>query len=243
MRVTFICMCSHANQVPKLPFFLIMCRMFAAIKKDILSMCSGTCSLPDDCSGWSLLQHCLPLHHKKEKFIINDAACRCSISVPSTASISEDSKELWNILFPKECVDKMLLPQEEHLPANQSHVFMLACCAVLASKNLQQKVNAFSPLRVAVVRASPTSLSMRIAIQPDNNFIAREEEHTAIVDAVKSVMVDTSRAGRSVLLLNGNPGLGKSVLAKQALISAQKEVQEGDANALSSWEVCIHIVR
>jgi hypothetical protein len=68
----------------------------------------------------------------------------------------------------------------------------------------------------------------------DEHFTAREEEKAAIVDAMTSVMDGTSHESRRVLLLHGVPGLGKSLLATQALRSAQQDAR-AQAAGPASW--------
>jgi hypothetical protein len=115
----------------------------------------------------------------------------------------------------------------------------LACTAALASRTLQGRVNTMPPLPVAIVPSTSSGLGLRAAIAADNDFIAREEEQAAIVGAVASVMQGTSHEGRRVLLLHGSPGLGKSLLATQALRCTQKDGEQ----AQGSQDVRVEIVR
>jgi hypothetical protein len=80
---------------------------------------------------------------------------------------------------------------------------------------------------------------MRGGAAADHDFIAREEERAAIFSAVASVMGGTSREARRLLLLHGSPGLGKSLLATQALRSAQNFHEK----AHTSQDVLVEIVR
>jgi hypothetical protein len=132
----------------------------------------------------------------------------------------------------------------QEVPSGESSTAMrLACAAALASRTLQDKVNALPAVRVAVVASDAAGLGMRAAVPGDDAFIAREEEKAAIVDAVTSVMDGTSHESRRVLLLHGVPGLGKSLLATQALRSAQKDLETNVARARASQDVRLEIVR
>ncbi len=208
-----------------------------------MTFCSGTGSLPNNCSGWALLQHMLPLHPDvKKQRMIHNAHCACSINVPPLMTIFEEPvSKIWSTLFPS----LQLLPPSarEELNVESSTAMRLACTAALASRTLQDQVNKLSAVRIVVVASDAAGLSLRAAVTGDNAFIAREEEKAAIVDAVKSVMDGKSHESRRVLLLHGVPGLGKSLLATQALRSAQKDLETNVSRAHASQDVRLEIVR
>ena len=218
-------------------------RLFAAVKANLLSFCSGTGSLPDSCSGWALLQHMLPLHPEiKRQSMIHNAPCSCSVGAPSSPTIfDEPVSKLWSVIFPS--LQQLPASAQEVPSAESSTAMSLACAAAIASRTLQDKVNALPAVRVAVVASDAAGLRMRAAVPGDDAFIAREEENAAIVDAVTSVMDGTSHESRRVLLLHGVPGLGKSLLATQALRSAQKDLETNVARAHASQDVPLEIVR
>ena len=217
-------------------------RLFAAVKANLLSLCSGTGNLPDSCSGWELLQHMLPLHPEiKKQSMIHNVPCSCCI-VPSSPTIFEEPvSKLWSVIFPS--LQQLPASAQEVPCAESSTAMRLACAAALASRTLQDKVNELPAVRVAVVASGAAGLGMRAAVPGDDAFIAREEEKAAIVDAVTSVMDGTSHESRRVLLLHGVPGLGKSLLATQALRSAQKDLETNAARAQASQDVPLEIVR
>ena len=217
-------------------------RLFAAIKRDLLSFCSGTGNLPDDCSGWALLQHMLPLHPDiQRRRMIHNAPCACDINLSlSTTIFEEPVSKLWSTFFPS--LQQLACAQSE--PNTESSTAMrLACTAALASHTLQDQVNELPAVRVAVVASGVAGLGMRAAVSGDDAFTAREEEKDAIIATVRSVMDGTSHESRRVLLLHGVPGLGKSLLATQALRSAQNELVTDAVKARANQDVRLEIVR
>ena len=222
-----------------------MCRLFAAIKADLLSFCSGTGSLHADCSGWALLQHMLPLlpelaGSKHPVACIHNVACDCAAEIPLEVSLFEDTGipvlQLRDVCL---TLLRTLPPEEQQLKSESTSAMSLACIAALASRTLQDRVNSTSPLHITITPVSSFDTGMRGAAAADHDFIAREEERAAIFGAVASVMDGTSREARRVLLLYGSPGLGKSLLATQALRNAQKIHEKTHA----SQDVRVEIVR
>jgi hypothetical protein len=199
-------------------------------------MCSGTASLSDDCSGWALLRHMLPLLPDVKKYsMTRDAACGCSIEIPLTVTVHEHTVSMWKAIFPSFPFTKARLELE------RSRAMMLACCGALASRNLQGRVNNSPPLLVHVYHSYASLTGMRAAIANDHYFVARIEERDAIAGAVKSVLDGTSHEARRVLLLVGQPGVGKSLLARQAISSAQALVAR--QNGFMESTQCVEIIR
>ncbi len=219
----------------------LVCRLFAAIKVDLLSICSGTGSLPDDCSGWELLLHMLPLHPDlKRQAMIHNAPCLCKLDI-TPAIFEEPVADLWSAVFPS--LQKLLPSQAEEFALESTAAMSAACTAALASCSLQDRVNSTPALRVTITPSSSSGLGMRAVTADDHDFVAREDDHAAIVGAVTSVLDGTSFESRRVLLLHGVPGLGKSLLATQALRSAQSDLEKNVARAQASQDVRLEIVR
>lgn len=221
----------------------LLCRLFDAIKAYLLSICSGTGSLPEDCSGWALLLHMLPLHPDlKKQAMIHNAPCLCKLDIPPDMSIFEEPvANLWSAVFPS--LQKTLPSQAEEFTVESTATMSDACTAALASRTLQDRVNNTPALRVTITPSSSSGLGMRAVTANDHDFVAREEEQAAIVGAVTSVMDGKSFESRRVLLLHGVPGLGKSLLATQALRSAQSDLEKNVARAQASQDVRLEIVR
>ena len=66
-------------------------------------------------------------------------------------------------------------------------------------------------------------LSTLATLQEDRKFIARQEELARVGRVVEAVFTSIAPAPRELLLLRGNPGLGKSAAAKQGLRLKQNQ--------------------
>lgn len=223
--------------------------LFAAIKVHLLKFCcTDTGSLPADCSGWALLQHMLPELEKKN--VVHNVKCCCASEIDATFSVLADNYCLLSPEKQEAFHENLRTIVNRHLPVQapprtepascpKIPTVTLAWIAFLASSGLRDRVNKMNSLYFPIISSSPAGLGMRAAISHDDDFIAREEERAAIIGAVTSVMDGTSHEPRRVLLLHGHPGLGKSILATQALRSAQKCRE----HATSSLDVRVEIVR
>jgi hypothetical protein len=221
---------------------MVLRRMFAVLKAELLSLCSGTGSLPDNCSGWALLQHMLPLlPDLRKQPLIHDVPCLCRLDIPPTMSLFEKPVfELWSAVFPSL---KTAVPHEMELKIESSPAMSAACAAALASRTLQDRVNKMPSLPVSITPSILSGLGMRAVTAKDPDYVAREEEQAAIIGAITSVMDGTSHESRRVLLLHGAPGLGKSLSATQALRSAQNDLEKNAARTHASQDVRLEIVR
>jgi hypothetical protein len=203
------------------------CSFFAAIKVDLLSFCSGPSSLLDNCSGWALLQHMLPMLPEIKKQIIHNVACSCSPDIPLCATVFVDEDDPVSHL--KESTDFLVLKRSlptDTLSAESITILTLAWYAFLATRTLQDKVMLLPACRVHLINSDGSGISMRPAIAGDESFTARDEEKSIIVRIIRFVMESTSHQACHVLLIHGNPGLGKSLLAQQALRNAQNQIKE-----------------
>ncbi len=212
---------------------------FAAIKVDLLSFCSGPSSLLVDCSGWALLQHMLPMLPEIKRQIIHNAACSCSIDIPLRATVFVDEDNPLSYL--KESIDFLVLKRSlptETLSVESNSIETLAWYAFLATRTLQDKLMLLPACRVHLIDSDCSGISMRPAIAGDESFTARDEEKSIIVRIIRFVMESTSHEACHVLLIHGNPGLGKSLLATQALRNAQNQIKEDSRD-----DVTIAVIR
>jgi hypothetical protein len=222
--------------------------LFAAIKTDLLNDCCGdTGTLPADCSGWVLLLDLLP-ELEKRNVTQNDVMCCCASEIDlvlsdlvddSSISHKEQKKDSFRQIITQhiqlhEPPEKEL---EDSIPSDD--IVTRACIAVLASCHLRDRINKKDFQNWHITSSKVVGMSMRAAILEDTDFIAREDERAAVIDSVTSVMDGTSCEPRRVLLLHGRPGLGKSILATQALRRAQKDREL----VMSSPDVPVEIVR
>jgi tetratricopeptide (TPR) repeat protein len=172
-------------------------------------------------NGWSVLQHMLPLLNSS----FNDAPCGCTIKFGDAMNIfgsdavalTDDQHKLLKL-----CREFTLQPQKHHerpelditdecVESVLVHVIALGC------SELQARVDALPAAAVKLERTSADGLSTRAPLQEDRNFIAREMELGNIGRLVEAVFTSVAPAARSVLLLRGLPGMGKSAAAKQGL--------------------------
>ncbi len=183
-----------------------------------MSVCTGTGSFPDEYSGWMLLQHLLPtLPEIKKSKCITNSHCDCAATISPDVSIfdKDTNKKLVSEL-------KKRLPTAKDLQSNMTSPLNLALALLLTSPTFQDCVDQLPPLSCGI-SSSSNSFSLRAAITNDRVFTGRKEESDAIIDAVKAVIDSTSHPLRRMVLLYGNPGLGKTLLATQALYIAQKQ--------------------
>ena len=68
---------------------------------------------------------------------------------------------------------------------------------------------------------APVPLPSRLSIKPITGLIGRESENDALIDALKRV---SAGHGREVVLITGEPGIGKSALAAEL---AQTAFEQG----------------
>jgi hypothetical protein len=182
-------------------------------------------ALPRD--GWSLLQHMLPTLDNS----FNDAPCGCMIKFGDAMSIfgsdaaapTADPHKLLKL-----CKDFALKTQKHHggsslVMADECVECVLVHVAALGCSELQRRVDAVPAAAVEVVQTEADGLSTRATLSEDRNFIARDAELEEIGKLVEAVFTSVAPAARSVLLLRGHPGLGKSAAAKQGLRLMQKK--------------------
>jgi hypothetical protein len=173
-------------------------------------------------NGWSLLQQMLPLLNSSK---VQDAPCSCMIKFGDAMSIfgsdaaapTADPHKLLKL-----CKDFTLQPQKHHerpeldVP-DECVESVLVHVAALGCSELQARVDALPAAVVELVGTATDGLSTRATLQEDRNFIARDTELGKVGHLVEAVFTSVTPAERSVLLLRGHPGLGKSAAAKQGL--------------------------
>jgi hypothetical protein len=208
--------------------------------------------------GWALLQHLLPLlpDQKKGEDCIHDAECSCAITLhPSMCMFSDaanvarssDDRDIkgslmWHIK------ENILLPHKRRPAAVNLEVgtaadtstFTLVALSALASRSLHDSVSKLPACQVELFRSSDDAgLGLRAAVAIDDNFIGRDEELDAVRSAAASVFDGQSPLPRRVVLLQGDPGLGKSLVAMQALRRAQNDYKQ----KVCSQDVHVEIIR
>jgi len=181
--------------------------------------------LPAD--GWSLLQHMLP--EIGDSF--HSAPCGCMIKFGDAMSIfgSDAAKPTDNPhKLLKLCKDFTLQSQKQHerseleIP-DDCVESVLVYVAALGGSVLQARIDALPAAAVELERTAADGLSTRATLEEDRNFIARDTELHKIELLVEAVFTSNAPAARSVLLLRGHPGLGKSAAAKQGLRRMQNK--------------------
>jgi hypothetical protein len=204
--------------------------------------------LPAECSGWALLQNMLPLlietKKSKEAYVcMHDALCTCTATISIDLSVFGEDVNSTLISkirdFPFFIELKTRLPTEKNMKSNTTSIISLAWAAFFASPALQDTANDSDPLCCEIVGSSSNGISLRAAVSDDTVFTGREEESAAIINAVKAVMDGTLHEARRVVLLYGDPGLGKSLLATRALYICQRDF----AKDLDSRDVRVEIIR
>jgi len=186
---------------------------------------SSQIALPQN--GWSLLQLMLP----EMGTSFHDAPCDCMIKFGDAMSIfgsdaAAPTADPHKIL--KLCKDFMLSTQKCHDLSNLEILddtveSVLAHVAILGCSLLQSRVDALPAAAVEVKTTSERGLSTRATIQEDRNFIARDAELKKVGSAVEAVFKSVVPAPRTVLLLRGHSGLGKSAVMKQGLRLKQNQ--------------------
>ncbi len=199
-----------------------------------------------DFSGWQLLQHLLHLlpDLKEGKNCIHEAECSCTVMFHSSMRIfdidvapSTDGKDvkgslLWyikeKILLPfKNCPADAALELGAAADATASNLAL----SVLASVALHDIVNRLPARQIGFCKSSSNEgLGLRAAVQMDDNFIGREEELEIVRKAAISAFDGSSPYARRVVLLQGKPGLGKSLAAAQGLRHAQNDYSEQECS-------------
>jgi hypothetical protein len=200
---------------------------FSSIKVDLLSFCSGPSSILVECSGWALLQHMLPMLPEIKRQIIHNVACSCSPDIPLCATVFADEDD--PVSYVKESIEFLVLKRSlptDTLSAKSESIATLVWYAFLATRTLQDKVMLLPACRIHLIHSDCSGISMRPAISGDENFTARDEEKLIIDRTIRFVMESTSHEACRVILIHGNPGLGKSLLATQALQNAQNQIKE-----------------
>ncbi len=210
-----------------------------------MSFGTGIDSLPADCSGWALLRHLLPILQEVDKWKRIEACCQCHATISAYLSVFEEdaNKTLLSDIIrdlPFFYEQKNWLPTENEMKLDLTSPVSIARHFLLlffASPLLQDQVNVRPLLQFQIISSSSNGISLRAAISEDKAFTGREEELAAIAHAIQDVMDKTSHAARRVVLLHGNPGLGKSLLAAQALVTAQKHLSNIPGNQDIRFEI------
>lgn len=238
----------------KFRFSIIFCRFFDSIKSEILSFCSGTGTLPADCSGWELLQYMrmLPLHsdlqRDKRPIACIDVQCACEAILSVDMSVldckEEDIKGNKDVVkqmkeFPSFALLKLRSPTDPGFKTELHNALFFSSAAVLTSRAFQDTINELPTVSFQIIGSDSTVLNMRAAIPCYDDFIGRNEEIEAIVKTVEAVAERASHGTMRAVLLHGNPGLGKSLLASQALRQAQKSIEQQEFK----HDVLIEIIR
>lgn len=220
-------------------------RLFAFIKETLLSFGAGIDSLPADYSGWALLRHLLPILQEVDRWKRIAACCQCHATISAYLSVFEEDANEETLLsvigdLPFFIEQKNCLPTENEMKLDLSSPVSIALHFLLlffASPLLQDQVNARPLLQFQIISSSSNGISLRAAISEDKAFTGREEELAAIANAIQDVMDKTSHAARRVVVLHGNPGIGKSLLAAQALVTAQKQLSNISGNQDIRFEI------
>jgi hypothetical protein len=168
-------------------------------------------------------------------------SCQPTISVVSSifnaetnGRIQSRAKSLQVFKELQTCIMK-----DNELKADSKFAFVFAFEAVLTSRTFQDTLNNLAHLRFQIIGSDQTGLSMRAAVARDDYFTGREKELDDIVKAVEMVAENTAYEARRVVVVHGNPGLGKSLLATQALRKFQNKIAE----RMVHCDVCIEIIR
>ena len=169
--------------------------------------------------------------HPAQFFTFFNVFSRAGCSV-SCSPMFEASVEMLDPMLQFAGANPDVAELEACLASNYLHGMTML--AVLGSRSLQQQLAPRSthpriPMRVAFTRLAS---GMSATVVADDKFIGREDEMKRINKRVRPLFATQGGQDKSLVMIRGQPGTGKSCLAKQQLCLVQNEFCVAETSAV-----------